>query len=393
MAALPAGVFRNVRARLGALRRSPRRARTCCRSARARWPAAAFPSTARPWRATWASPPSRATAWTFRATAISRSTSSTPPSTTMLHLSRLAEDWILYSSEEFGWLELGDGVTSGSSLMPQKKNPDSLELIRGKCGRVFGCLTLAVGHHEGPADDLQSRHAGGQGAAVRGRRPVVRLARDGARGGGIGEAATPQHPAAAAEESWVVATDLAEALARAGTPFHQAHQIVGRLVLESVRAGQEARRIGPPKSCAAFAPEFTPEMARCCDPAEGMKTREIRGGTGPKAVAAALERSRGAALLQQRRSNNEQELPPGPDSEADSPRSLRTQEELARELRAVGHRATQVTLSRDIRDLGLVKTAEGYARPMESAAPAGPDLLRCCASFCRTCASRRIWWC
>ncbi len=62
-------------------------------------------------------------------------------STTMLHLSRLAEDWILYSSEEFGWLELGDGVTSGSSLMPQKKNPDSLELIRGKSGRVFGSLS------------------------------------------------------------------------------------------------------------------------------------------------------------------------------------------------------------------------------------------------------------
>src|SRR5690242_6042840 len=61
--------------------------------------------------------------------------------TTMLHLSRLAEDWILYSSEEFGWLELSDRVTSGSSLMPQKKNPDSLELIRGKCGRVFGALT------------------------------------------------------------------------------------------------------------------------------------------------------------------------------------------------------------------------------------------------------------
>ena len=56
----------------------------------------------------------------------------------MLHLSRLSEDWILYSSEEFGWMELGDGVTSGSSLMPQKKNPDSLELIRGKSGRVFG---------------------------------------------------------------------------------------------------------------------------------------------------------------------------------------------------------------------------------------------------------------
>ena len=82
-------------------------------------------------------------------------------SVAMLHLSRLAEDWILYSSEEFGWLELGDGVTSGSSLMPQKKNPDSLELIRGKSGRVMGCLTRAHGHDEGAADDLQSRHAGG----------------------------------------------------------------------------------------------------------------------------------------------------------------------------------------------------------------------------------------
>src|SRR6516225_7443827 len=61
-------------------------------------------------------------------------------SVTMIHLSRLAEDWILYSGEEFGWMELGDGVTSGSSLMPQKKNPDSLELIRGKCGRVLGAL-------------------------------------------------------------------------------------------------------------------------------------------------------------------------------------------------------------------------------------------------------------
>ncbi len=59
----------------------------------------------------------------------------------MLHLSRLAEDWILYSSEEFNWMTLGDSVTSGSSLMPQKKNPDSLELIRGKSGRVFGALT------------------------------------------------------------------------------------------------------------------------------------------------------------------------------------------------------------------------------------------------------------
>ena len=97
----------------------------------------------------------------------------------MIHLSRLAEDWILYSSEEFGWMELGDGVTSGSSLMPQKKNPDSLELIRGKCGRVMGCLTSLLVTMKGLPHDLQPRHAGRQGAAVRSRRSVGRLARNG----------------------------------------------------------------------------------------------------------------------------------------------------------------------------------------------------------------------
>jgi argininosuccinate lyase len=102
----------------------------------------------------------------------------------------------------------------------------------------------------------------------------------------------PERPAAAAEASWVIATDLAEALARNGTPFHQAHQIVGRLVLESVRAGKK-----PSDWSAAdlvkFAPEFTPEMAKLILPAEGMKTREVRGGSGPKAVAAALKDAQG----------------------------------------------------------------------------------------------------
>ena len=104
-----------------------------------------------------------------------------------------------------------------------------------------------------------------------------------------------QHPAAAAEASWVVATDLAEALARNGTPFHQAHQIVGRLVLESVRGGKKPAD-WTADSLVRFAPEFTPEMAKLLQPAEGMKTREIRGGTGPNAVAAALGGSRNRVL-------------------------------------------------------------------------------------------------
>jgi len=95
-------------------------------------------------------------------------------------------------------------------------------------------------------------------------------------------------PQAAAEESWVVATDLAEALARNGTPFHQAHQIVGRLVLESVRAGKKPGDWSA-EELVRFAPEFTPAMAALLHPEEGMKTREIRGGAGPRAVAAALD--------------------------------------------------------------------------------------------------------
>jgi len=81
---------------------------------------------------------------------------------------------------------------------------------------------------------------------------------------------------------------LAEALARNGTPFHSAHQIVGRLVLDSVRAGKKPAD-WTAEALTAFAPEFTPAMAALLQPAEGMKTREIRGGTGPNAVAAALQ--------------------------------------------------------------------------------------------------------
>jgi argininosuccinate lyase len=101
----------------------------------------------------------------------------------------------------------------------------------------------------------------------------------------------PARPAAAAEDSWVVATDLAEALARAGTPFHQAHQIVGRLVLESVQAGKKPADWNA-EEMQKFAPEFTAEFAALLNPAEGMKSREITGGTGPGVVATALKEAR-----------------------------------------------------------------------------------------------------
>jgi argininosuccinate lyase len=208
----------------------------------------------------------------------------------MLHLSRLAEDWILYSSEEFDWLSLGDGVTSGSSLMPQKKNPDSLELIRGKSGRVFGDLTslfvtmkgLPMTYNRDMQEDKEPlfdafHQTSGSLAMATAVADSVQL--------------NPAKPAAAAEDSWVVATDLAEELSRTGVPFHRAHQIVGQLVLESVKAGKKpAEWTG--QSLSAFAPEFTPDMARLLDPLEGMKSRGLPGGTAPEAVAAALSEAK-----------------------------------------------------------------------------------------------------
>jgi argininosuccinate lyase len=208
----------------------------------------------------------------------------------MLHLSRLAEDWILYSSEEFGWLELGDAVTSGSSLMPQKKNPDSLELIRGKSGRVMGCLVSLMTTMKGlpmtynrdmQEDKVPLFEAADQLAGSLEMASVVIQS----------VKLNPAAPAAAAEESWVVATDLAEALARAGLPFHQAHQLAGRFVLESVRSGKKPADWSA-EDMQRFAPEFTGDFAALLDPKRGMQSREIPGGTGPQSVAAALAAAR-----------------------------------------------------------------------------------------------------
>ncbi len=208
----------------------------------------------------------------------------------MVHLSRLAEDWILYSSEEFGWLELADGVTSGSSLMPQKKNPDSLELIRGKCGRVFACFTslfmtvkgLPLTYNRDMQEDKEPlfEAADQTESALEMARAVVETAQ-----------LRPEAARRAAAEGWLVATDLAEALARSGVPFHDAHQLVGKLVLESVRTGRKPQD-WTGAGLHAFDPRFSPEMAGLLDPEKGLATRLAPGGAAPQTVAAALVEAR-----------------------------------------------------------------------------------------------------
>ncbi len=210
-------------------------------------------------------------------------------SVTMLHLSRLAEDWILYSSEEFGFLELGDEVTSGSSLMPQKKNPDAFELVRGKTGRVCGHLQALMMTVKGLPlaynRDLQEDKEPVFDAAdhLAGSLDVTRLCVETAKVN-----AAPME--AAAEESWTCATELAEALSRKGVPFHRAHQIVGSLVLQSVRDGKRPSQ-WTAADLRAVAAEFDDESAELLKVRRAVENHTPPGGTAPKTVAKALDQA------------------------------------------------------------------------------------------------------
>lgn len=211
-------------------------------------------------------------------------------SVTMLHASRLAEDWILYSSEEFDFLELGDEVTSGSSLMPQKRNPDALELARGKAGRVCGSLQSLMMTIKGlPLSynrDMQEDKEGVFDAAdtVAQTLDVLALCVSTAR-------IRPGPMERAAEDGWVSATALAEVLARAGVPFHRAHQVVGGIVLESVKKGKRPAD-WTLEEFRAFAPELGAEALEAISPRAALGNHRLPGGTGPRQVAGALTDAR-----------------------------------------------------------------------------------------------------
>jgi argininosuccinate lyase len=174
--------------------------------------------------------------------------------------------------------------------MPQKKNPDSLELMRGKCGRVFGAFTslyttmkgLPMTYNRDMQEDKEPLFEAVDQYAM-----ALEMARVVVETTALREAP----PRKAAAEGWLVATDLAEALARAGVPFHQAHQLVGSLVLESTKSGKQPGD-WTPEALAAFHPLFNAEMARLLDPAEGLKTRTAPGGTAPGTVRTALKEAR-----------------------------------------------------------------------------------------------------
>ncbi len=202
----------------------------------------------------------------------------------MVHLSRWAEDLIIYSSPGFGFVELADAYATGSSLMPQKKNPDSLELIRGKAatvlGRLTGMLALVKGLPLAYDRDLQE-DKGALFSAVDTTREALAVASR--------VAATlrihPQRMRAATAQGFLTATDLAEELVRRGAPFAQAHEQVGKLVRYC--AGEE-RTFADLSAAEAqrFIPSWDAKLRQVAvSPEDAVKRKNVTGGTAPRQVA------------------------------------------------------------------------------------------------------------
>ena len=202
-----------------------------------------------------------------------------------INLSRIGEEFVLWTTDEFGFAKLDDGYATGSSMLPQKKNPDIAELARGKAGRIIGDLTGLLATMKGlPLSynrDLQEDKEPLFDAADQ-----IRLAL-GAIGGMIATATwVPERMQAAADAESSSATDLAEWLVRQGTPFRDAHAIVGALVRRAL-AGEASL-----KALAAADPALGPDAAALVSPGVGVRQRTSPGGAGPVPVAAQLERFR-----------------------------------------------------------------------------------------------------
>jgi argininosuccinate lyase len=207
----------------------------------------------------------------------------------MVHLSRLAEELVLWSTPEFGFIELDDAYATGSSIMPQKKNPDVAELIRGKAGRVFGHLQgllvtlkgLPLAYNRDLQEDKEPLFDTvdtvlGCLPLMAGMLATMKVNRD--------------RLARAAEESYALATDLADYLVRKGVPFRDAHQIVGRLVKYAADnrktfaelSLEEYRKFSDRFEADVF--DITVEKA--------VAARDVPGGTAPGRVRAALAEAR-----------------------------------------------------------------------------------------------------
>jgi argininosuccinate lyase len=206
------------------------------------------------------------------------------------HLSRMAEDLVWLSSPEFGFFGLPEAYTTGSSLMPQKKNPDALELVRGKTGRVDGALVRLLVVQKGLAAGYQKDLQEDKEAVFDAADTVMAslcVVAGVVRGLALDRAA--MRASAAREE--MMAAGLAVALARDGLPFRQAHHLVGALVAEARRSGGSLRETAA-RALREERPAVASQIDALFDPERSVAARDLPGGTAPDAVRASLEAAR-----------------------------------------------------------------------------------------------------
>jgi argininosuccinate lyase len=203
----------------------------------------------------------------------------------MIHLSRIAEDFILFTSEEFGFFELSDAAATGSSLMPQKKNPDPLELVRGKSGRVIGRLTgwlvtmkgLPAGYNKDLQEDKEALFDA-EDTWLGCLRAVTSVL------GGMRPNAAVTTRAAS---GLLLATDVADYLVAKGLPFRDAHEVVGALVRRLLEEGRTFDQLVIAE-WREHSPLFDEDVRSAITPLASVEKKQTPQSTSPKAVAAAL---------------------------------------------------------------------------------------------------------
>ena len=209
---------------------------------------------------------------------------------TGMHLSRLAADLTLWATAEFGFVEFSDAFATGSSIMPQKKNPDVAELIRGKSGRLYGNLVAVLTTMKGlplayNSDMQEDKEPFFDSAdtleAILGVLPPLLASLT----------FKVERMRAAAGENFATATDLADYLVRRGLPFRQAHAVVGRVVRHGLDHGKALDALTLPE-LRRFSELFDADVTRVLTVDASLRARAATGGTAPEAVRRALETAR-----------------------------------------------------------------------------------------------------
>lgn len=211
-------------------------------------------------------------------------------SVTALHLSRLGEEIVLFSTPQFGWIELPDSFSTGSSMMPQKKNPDAGELLRGRAGRVLGrhtgLMAMLKGLPLAYVRDLQEDKEA--------LFEMVDTVEDSLNvaAGLMSEVrfCPPEIP----RGDLILATDLADHLVRSGVPFREAHHLIGMAVRQAAERGGNFTALSP-SEWHGISPHFTDaDLDALLDPLEAVSRRDVPGGTAPGRVHAQLAQAREA---------------------------------------------------------------------------------------------------